>query len=128
MRAIEFVAESHEHGVVSKRYLYGAGTNPVAVIEIDKHAIDRMEREGYRPIRDSELERVLGKVSRNLERILTTIAPPQVCSIYDEQTNVACLIQCKSPYRRGGPIRLVVTTMTPGRMWGREFREEIDLR
>ena len=126
MRANEFVTEDED--IVSRRFLYGKGTRPLAILEINKHTMERMDRPGHRALRDIEIERPLGKISRNLGLIFHAISPPQVCSVYDQQTHIAFLLQIFSPVRHGGPPRLRVTTVTPGRMWGREFREEIDLR
>ena len=129
MRATEFITEvTYGHGIVGKRPLYGKSTRPVATLEIDLHTEYRQNREGYRPIRDDEIEKVLQKVGRNRELIMNTIAPNQVVQLYDPQMNIGLLLQRLSPERRGGPDILRAKTVTPGRMWGMHDREEIELR
>lgn len=129
MRATEFITEVvFGHGIIGKRPLYGKGTRPVASLEIDLHTKYRQDREGYRPIRDEEIEKVLQKVGRNRELIMSTIAPNQVVQIFDPQMNISLLLQRLSPEERGGPDRLIAKTVTPGPMWGREGRKEIELR
>jgi hypothetical protein len=114
--------------IIIKRNMYGKGTMPVATLEINPHTVERQTREGYRPIRDEEVEKVLQKIVRNRELIMNTIAPGQVCQVYDPQMNIGMLLQHRSPPRRGLPPQIVALTITPGRMWGKDDREEVELR
>jgi len=129
MRATEFITEvTYGHGIIGSRPLYGKSTRPVATLEIDLHTKYRQDREGYRPIRDEEIEKVLRKVGRNRELIMNTIAPAQVVQLFDPEMNISLLLLRLSPEKRGGPDRLIAKTVTPGPMWGKDDRKEIELR
>ena len=59
---------------------------------------------------------------------MSTIGPNQVVQLFDPQMNIGVLLQRLSPEKRGGPDRLIAKTVTPGPMWGKTDRKEIELR
>lgn len=125
MRATEFITEA----LIPLRNLFGKGTKPIATLAINPHTVERQNRPNYRPIRDDEIERVMQKIVRNKEIIMKTIAPRQVCSVFDPEMNIGMMIQRRRPEKPGGLDQLIVVTVTPARMWGKEHeRVEIDLR
>lgn len=127
MRAAEFITESRVE-IVGRRFYYGVGNRPDLLILIDKHAEERLDRPGYRPLRVEEVERVMAKVPRNLELIQKQIGPGQRCSAYDHEMNIAIGLQSKDPTPTGIQ-RMIMTTVVPGHMTGAdETYPEIELR